>query len=295
MGETLISVVILTKDEEVNLPHAISSVQALTNQIFVVDSGSTDGTKRIAQSRNCYFVEHPFENQAQQLNWALNALPITTPWILRLDADETVTEELSAELLRELQRVPPDVSGFEIKRRVYFMGKWIRHGGYYPTWLFRIWRHGHAICETRWMDEHMMLLKGRLARLGHDIIDENHKGISFWVEKHNQFASREVKDILGLPSDALAQSAASPQALRRRWLKKGLYLRSPRLFRAFAYFLFRMTFLGGFLDGRRGLAFHFLQGCWYRFLVDVKLLEHDANLSKNKPSQNAKSQNPVSR
>jgi len=269
----VISIVILTKDEERNLPFALESLRGLAAKIFVVDSGSTDRTLGIAQEFGCTIVSHPFTTHARQVNWAIETLPIDTDWVMRLDADERLTPELRVELQKTLPALPPEVTGLMLKRRVYFWGRWIRHGGYYPIWLLRVWRRGAAICEDRDMDEHMLLLHGRIGRLQNDIIDENRKDISFWIEKHNLYASKEAASARRT-SEAETQKMGGPIS-RRRHLK-GIYERSPRFLRALCYWIFRYVFLLGFLDGRAGFVFHFLQAFWYRLLVDAKLAEADA-------------------
>jgi glycosyltransferase involved in cell wall biosynthesis len=267
-----LAIVILTRDEELNLPSALESLRSLGATVYVVDSGSTDATQEIARATGCVVVEHPFTVQAEQLNWALDNLGLTTDWVMRLDADERLTAELVDELLRVLPSAPPDVTGFELKRRMYFWGRWIKHGGLYPTWLFRVWRRDTARCEQRWMDEHMVSSRGRIERLAHDIIDENHKGLTFWTDKHNGYAGREVKDLLA-PEGERRGIDVKGQAWRRRWMKQNLYARAPPFLRAGAYWFLRYFLLRGVLDGRPGLVFHFLQGFWYRFLVDAKLEE----------------------
>lgn len=272
----LLSIVILTKNEAINLPACLNSLQMLDTEIYIVDSGSTDDTLKIAQEFGCIVAEHPFENHAKQLNWALETLPIHSPWIMRLDADERLTPELIQELQQKLLNTPEDITGYQVKRRVFFMGRWIKHGGYYPTWLLRLWRNGCGTCEQRWMDEHIVLSHGRIANLNHDIIDDNQKGLSFWIDKHNHYADREIKDMLGIlleSDDLLVNQQQRSQARQRRWVKKNLYSRSPPFLRAFIYFLLRYTIGLGFLDGIEGLIFHFLQGFWYRFLVDAKIYE----------------------
>ena len=273
MTAPLLTVIVLTKDEEANLPSLLASLVRLAAGIFVVDSGSTDRTVEIARAAGCRVVTNPFVNQAQQLNWAIDNLPIATPWVMRLDADERLTPELVEELRRVLPTLPEDVTGLYVKRQVWFWGRWIRHGGYYPTWLLRIWRNSCARCEQRWMDEHMVLLSGRAIRLQHDIIDENLKGLTFWTDKHNRYTDREVKDMLP-PTDGKRQAAyLGDQAGRRRWAKDNLYVRAPLFLRAFIYWFYRYFIRLGFLDGVPGLVFHFLQGFWYRFLVDAKIHE----------------------
>jgi glycosyltransferase involved in cell wall biosynthesis len=268
----LVSVIVLTKDEEKNLPHLLESLEGLDHELFVVDSGSTDRTVEIAEAAGATVLFHPFESQARSLNWALENLPLRARWTMRLDADERLTPELVVELNAILPQHAPDVTGLLVKRRVYFWGRWIRWGGYYPTWLLRIWRTGAATCEDRWMDEHMVLHDGRAEKLQNDIIDENHKGLGFWTAKHNAYADREVRDILANDArDSVAQ--VIDQARGRRRMKAGLYLRSPLFLRALAYWFYRYIFRFGFLDGLPGLVFHLLQGFWYRFLVDAKLYE----------------------
>lgn len=272
----LISFIILTYNEEKNLSATLNSLQELGCPVFIVDSGSTDDTVKIAEEFGCEVFFNPFENHAQQINWALANLPLKTPWLMRLDADERLTPQLSVELKQVLPESPQEISGYQIKRRVFFMGRWIRHGGYYPTWLLRIWRTGYGTCEQRLMDEHIVLSEGRIANLKHDIIDENHKGLSFWVDKHNRYADREVQDILAAQSKAQSDGLAVKQfsqAKQRRWVKTNLYSRFPLFLRAFIYWLLRYTIGLGFLDGVEGLIFHFLQGFWYRFLIDSKLYE----------------------
>jgi glycosyltransferase involved in cell wall biosynthesis len=277
----LLSVIILTNNEESNLPACLASLQTLNAEIFIVDSGSSDRTVEIAEKAGCQVFHHAWENYAKQLNWALDNLPIKTPWIMRLDADESLTAELAEELKEILPQTPESISGYQLKRRVFFMGRWMRHGGYYPTWLLRIWRTGVGRCEQRWMDEHIVLSQGKIANLQHDIIDENHKGLNFWVDKHNQYANREVKDMLAMFSqqeDMLLTNGQLSQASQRRWIKKNMYSKSPLFLRAFLYFLMRYTIGLGFLDGVEGLIFHFLQGFWYRFLVDAKIYEFKKNI-----------------
>lgn len=281
-----VSVIILTKNEAANLSICLSSLQALDAEVYIVDSGSTDETIDIAQSFGCHVFEHPWENYAKQLNWALNNLPIKTPWTMRLDADERLMPELVSELQQILPNSPTEVGGYQLKRRVFFMGRWIRHGGYYPTWLLRVWRTGIGTCEPLWMDEHIVLSEGKIASLKNDIIDENHKGLTFWTDKHNRYADREVKDMLAThvdkSEDQLLTADDFSQANQRRWVKKNLYARSPLFLRAFIYWLSRYIIGLGFLDGTPGLIFHFLQGFWYRFLVDAKL--YSMRMEKQTPS-----------
>jgi glycosyltransferase involved in cell wall biosynthesis len=273
-GGNPLSVIILTRNEELNLPACLESLRPLEAEVFVVDSGSTDRTVALALAAGCQVFEHPFETQAAQLNWALGHLPLETPWVMRLDADERLLPGLAEELSELLPRLPGDVTGLLVRMRVYFWGRWMRHGGYYPLWLLRLFRAGRARCEQRWMDEHMVLSSGRTLRLEGELADENRKGLSFWTDKHNRYSDREVRDLLAIEA-ARGESGAGlvGQARRRRWLKENLYARSPLFVRAFLYWAWRYFLRLGFLDGLPGLVFHFLQAFWYRFLADAKLYE----------------------
>lgn len=272
MNSLPLAVIILTRNEEQNLPVALGSLQGLGARVFVVDSGSTDRTVAIAIERGCAVASHPWTTYAEQFDWAVRNCPIDTEWYMRMDADERLTPELCEELRSELVLPQDGVSALQMRRRVYFWGTWIRHGGFYPTWLVRVWRRGSAHIEARWMDEHMVVHHGSVRSLRYDIIDENQKGLSFWVDKHNRYADREVTDLLAVASRRGAADLEG-QAGRRRWIKQNLYSRSPLFVRAFAYWFLRYVLLLGFLDGKAGLVFHFLQGFWYRFLVDAKLVE----------------------
>ncbi len=272
-----LTAIVLTYNEETDLPACLDSLASLGCRIVVVDSGSDDRTVEIAEQAGADVFHHRFESQAQQLNWALDNIPMDSDWLLRLDADERLTPELAEELQTRLARPANGITGFYFKRRVHFMGRWIRHGGYYPTWLLRVWKRGAARCEDRLMDEHMVLSKGEPAFLDHDIVEDSCKGLSRWTEKHTRYAVREAQAVLAGESDEgiRASFRGAPES-RRRWLRERVYGRAPLFLRAFLYFGYRYFIRLGFLDGRPGLVFHFLQGCWYRFQVDAFLLESRA-------------------
>ncbi len=269
-----IAVVILTKDELVNLPACISSLEGLHAEVFLIDSGSRDGTVEWARSKGITVLPHAWKNYATQMNWGLDNIETTCQWIMRLDADERLTPKLVEELNSRVKTVDPDVTGLFLRLRIYFLGRWIRYGGVYPTVLLRVWRRGSARCEDRWMDEHIVLSHGRTITLKCDFIHDNRKSVGFWTEKHNSYADREMRDI----QQARVAETASPltgPARRHRVLKEKLFWRMPRLWRAAAYWFYRYFVLCGFLDGREGFVFHFLHAFWYRVLVDAKLIESE--------------------
>ncbi|MFM2279233.1 MAG: hypothetical protein RLZZ444_1464 [Pseudomonadota bacterium] len=280
----MLTVVILTRDEERHIARAINSVRGLASQIFVMDSGSTDRTVQIAQSLGAVVQTNPWTTHARQFNHALDLLPVGAGWVMRLDADEVVSPELAGEIATELPRLAPDIEGVTVGRRISFMGRSIRHGGVFPIRVLRIFRHGAGRCEDRWMDEHIKV-SGPIAGLKGEILDDNLNSLTWWTAKHNSYASREVVDLLNLKHGFMAHdsvaSLAGGQAGIKRWLKEKLYVRLPGGLRAFAYFFWRYVLRLGFLDGREGMAFHVLQGFWYRFLVDAKLAETTAYMERH--------------
>lgn len=276
-----LSVIILTFNEARHIQRALRSLAPLDARVFVVDSFSTDDTVALAEAGGASVVQHPFVNQAQQFQWAESTLPVATEWVMRLDADEVLTDELVGEIKARLPDLPAEVTGVDLKRRHVFLDRWIRHGGRYPVTLLRIWRRGAARVEQRWMDEHMVLLRGRSVTFRHDFTDHNLHDLTHFTDKHNRYATREAVEVLssrgGLSrADAgILGGRASAQAWAKRLLKEKLYNRLPAWCGPLAYFLFRYVLQGGWLDGREGLIYHVLQGFWYRFLVGAKIAEFE--------------------
>lgn len=278
-------VVILTHNEKRHIARALESVRRIANEIFVIDSFSTDGTAELASHLGAQVLQNRFVNYAMQFQWALDHAPIQSKWVMRLDADEIVEPDLEQEIAAELAHLPQDVVGINLKRKHIFMNRWVRHGGRYPLVLLRIWRHGHGRIENRWMDEHMLVWGGRTVTFKGGFSDHNLNDLGFFTDKHNKYATREAIDILNqrldlFPRDIeLPAKATSVQASAKRWLKERVYNRIPFTLSTPAYFLWRYIFQLGFLDGRPGLVYHTLQGFWYRFLVGAKVMELESAIS----------------
>lgn len=271
-----ISVIILTYNEEIHIDRTLRNVKKLTSNIFIIDSYSHDRTIEICQFHNATVVQNKFIDHASQLNWALSNITINTDWVIRLDADEYFMDELIDEINSKVKLLDNDVSGIYFKRRVYFLGKWIKYGGYYPTTLLRMWRNGSGSFEQRSMDEHFVLHNGRTLVFDFDIVDENLNNVTWWISKHNSYATKEALDILLV--DKEHRKIADKLTLGKtetstRWYKNNFYLKLPLFFRSLLYFLFRYIFKFGFLDGTRGFLWHILQGFWYRLLVDTKIFD----------------------
>jgi glycosyltransferase involved in cell wall biosynthesis len=269
-----LAVIVLTYNEEANLPACLESLRGLDCEIFVVDSGSTDLTVQIAKAMEATVVEHPFDNYAAQRNWAQQNLSIRNEWLLHLDADERLTPELVTEINQVLREPPSELDGFLLRKKTLFMNKWIKHGGHYPSYHLRLFRKGQGHCEDRLYDQHF-LVNGRVRRLEHDYIDVLTSDLSTWTMRHARWAELEAREAM---SNCNSRDRVRPTLFgnpieRRRWLREGLYTRAPLFARALLYWFYRYFLRLGFLDGREGLIFHFLQGCWYRFLVDAKIYE----------------------
>ena len=272
-----VTAIILTFNEQKHLARCIESLRDLNAEIVVVDCFSTDRTVEIATDCGAQVLQNKWVNYATQFNWALTQLEITTGWVLRIDADEILTPALAKEVKTVLPRISEGISGVYLNRRINFLGKPIQYGGVFPVKVLRLFRYGHGECENRWMDEHIKVV-GDTMELKGELIDDNLNSLTWWTDKHNKYASREAVDLLNLEHrfmqhDSVASLRAGSQVGFKRWIKERVYARLPRGFRALAYFFYRYIFRLGFLDGQIGASFHFLQGFWYRYLVDAKVAE----------------------
>ena len=274
-----LAVVILTYNEEMHIERAIKSVQSIASEIFVIDSGSKDATVKIAQKNGATVLYHPFINQAKQFNWALDNAPITASWIMRLDADEIIEPDLALEIQQKIPQLDANIVGINLKRKHIFMDRWVRFGGRYPLILMRIWRTGYGRVEDRWMDEHVVISSGETTTFDGGFADHNLNDLTFFTDKHNKYATREAIEVLNHKyqlfnqDKSLNSDSTSFQASFKRNIKEKIYNKLPFTLSALAYFIWRYIFQLGFLDGRSGLTYHFLQGYWYRFLVGAKIME----------------------
>ena len=268
-----ISVIILTYNEEIHIKRCLENAKKFAKDIFVVDSFSTDRTVDIARDMGARVYQHPWESYAKQFNWGLCHLPISTEWVWRMDADEYLSDDLITELHQTVPHLPERVNGLTAPCLRIFMGRYIKHG-IIPLILLRLFKRRYAVCETRLMDEHIALSEGEIGSLSHPFYDDNLNGLTWWTDKHNGYATREAMDLLlteyGLYQSGIVNSGAHAAAVRKSKLR---YIRLPLFWRAFAFFFLRYVIRLGFLDGKEGFLWHFLQGWWYRTLADAKVYE----------------------
>lgn len=270
-----LTVIILTKNEQIHIQRAIDNVKPIARRIIIVDSESTDDTCAIADAAGAEVVVHQWPgNQAAQFNWAIDNLDITTRWILRIDADEWLSDQLKEEMTEKLPTMADDVSAITLQLGRYFLGRRLRHGIVNTVAVARIFRTGRVRYENRLMDEHINILSGTTATFRHKLYDDNRLPLSDFIKKHDNYALREAATLLNqrycFSVDQVGDLAKEAKAKRRQ---KSRYSRMPLLWRAFGYFCYRYFLRLGFLDGREGFLWDFLQGFWYRTLVDAKLIE----------------------
>ncbi|WP_455621155.1 glycosyltransferase family 2 protein [Parabacteroides sp.] len=273
-----LSVIILTYNEEIHIRRCLENVNQFAAKVFVVDCFSTDQTAQIARELGAEVVEHEWPgNQAEQFNWALDNLSIQTEWILRLDADEYATPELIQEIRKELPVMKKNVSAVVLPLGRAFMGKRLRHGIVNGIKMVRLFRNGCVRYEQRLMDEHLMILKGETVAFQYQFVDDNLNSIKYFIDKHNTYSSKEAALLLDAEfylSDELEEGSSDfCEEVREKREQKRRYARLPLFWRAFGYFFYRYIVKLGFLDGKEGFLWDFLQGWWYRTLVDAKVFE----------------------
>jgi len=273
------SFIILTYNEEVHLPRLLNSIKGLDARICVLDSGSTDNTIEICRQYHAEVQTHPFKNHPTQWNHALKAFDISTPWIIALDADHIVTPELYRQLESFRDADFSGINGIYFNRKNFFKGKWLQYGGYYPKYLLKMFRSNIGYSDLNENMDHRFIAPGKhiVWKKGH-ILEENLKEnrIAFWIEKHNRYsdlvAEEEVQRKNNLREQTIKPDFFGSPDQRIAFMKK-IWWDMPLMVRPFLYFIYRYFFQLGLLDGRRGFIFHFLQAFWFRFVVDVKIME----------------------
>lgn len=273
------SFIILTYNEEIHLPRLLQSISDLNAPIFILDSGSTDKTIEIGEQYGATFLQNKFENHPKQWDFALKNFVVKTPWVVCLDADQIVTPELKTRLLDFKDEEHADIVGIYFNRKNFFKGRWIKHGGYFPFYLLKMFRFGVGYSDTNENMDHRFIVPGKTEVWKDGIIlEENLKEnqIKFWIDKHNRYSDLVAQEEVERMNQARTQTLrpnfwGSPDE-RTAW-RKQLWWKLPRYVRPMLYFTQRIIFQLGILDGRTGIIFHFLQGFWFRLIVDVKIDE----------------------
>lgn len=268
-----ISVIMLTFNEERHIRRALDNSFKFAKDVFVIDSFSTDRTVEIAESMGAKVYQHEFINHAEQFSWGLENLPIKTEWIWKQDADEYLSDELILEINETLKRNDENVTAYTAKCLRVFMGKHIKHG-IIPLILLRLFKHKYGVMEKKEMDEHLYVSVGIVGGLKNSFYDHNLNDLTWWTNKHNNYAIKEAKELLCIEycinKNVVVNSGEHAISVRKNKLR---YIKLPLFFRCFLLFVYRYIFKLGFLDGEEGFLWHFLQGFWYRVLADAKVYE----------------------
>jgi len=274
-----VSVLILTYNEEANLPGCLASVFEFSDDVHVVDSFSTDRTVELARQYGASVVQHEFAYPAQQKNWALDNLCFKHEWLLVVDADERVPQDLRTEIVQVVQADGDGKDGFWMRYRLMFYGKWIRHCGWYPTWILRLVRRGKVRWEDRPVDEHAVVA-GNAGRLRHDLIHESQRDMHFWIAKHNGYSSHNARlSALEIQqtTNGLKPRLWGNQAERKRFIKQRIWPHLPG--RSVFFFLYMYFFRLGFLDGVHGFQFCVMHAIFQQFVV-AKQWEQEQHKSR---------------
>lgn len=284
-----VSVIIPAKNEETNLPACLASLQR-ADEIFVVDSQSTDKSAEIATSYGAKVVQFYFNGRwPKKKNWSLENLPFRNEWILIVDCDERITPELWDEIALSIQNEQKSdqqsqFDGFYLNRRVFFLGKWIRHGGKYPDWNLRLFKHKLGRYENLNTEEirntgdnevhEHVILPGKVGYLKNDMLHEDFRDLFHWLERHNRYSNWEARvyyNILtGQDDDGTIGASLFGDAVQRKRFLKKIWVRLP--FKPLLRFILFYIIQRGFLDGKAGYIYGRLLS-QYEYQIGVKLYE----------------------
>jgi glycosyltransferase involved in cell wall biosynthesis len=282
MSKIPVSVLIPAKNEEANLAACLASV-ARADQVFVVDSQSTDQSVAIAERYGATVVQFHFNGRwPKKKNWSLENLPFRNEWVLIVDCDERITPELWDEIADAIQN--PAYEGYYLNRRVFFLGQWIRHGGKYPDWNLRLFRHAKGRYENLNTEEirntgdnevhEHVILAGKVGYLKHDMDHIDFRDLFHWLERHNRYSNWEASVYYNLltgmgESGTIGADLRGNAVQRKRFLKK-IWVRLP--FKPTLRFFLAYVLRLGFLDGKAGYIYARLLS-QYEYQIGVKLYE----------------------
>lgn len=276
------SVLILTYNEEISLPRLLDRLVAVTDDIVVLDSCSSDATQDIARKYGCRIFERPFDGERNQRAYA-NTLPFRYPWIYNPDADE-IPDDTLIEEMRQAAQDASAISAYEVRFRNYMDGTWIKHSTDYPVWVIRFFRPERLSFERNINLRYVV--NGSVGRFkGHFDHYPFAKGIAWWISKHNTYSTKEAEEAFCTLkhqnfTDALRSAFARKNSKARRLALKELSFYFP--FRGFLRFMYSYFLRRGFVDGAAGLKYCMLISI-YEFLISVKMKELSSNFtSKNK-------------
>ena len=269
--------IIMTKNEEKNIVDCLLSMKDFAKRCVVIDCGSTDNTVELAKQNGADVYFHEFEYYAKQFNWGIDNCDINTEWIIRLDADERFPKDLCDEIesLIEKHKNEP-MNGITIEADFFFLNRCMKHGPRNKRKMMMFKRSCGKI-EDRRRDAHSIISEGYSESTRHRFLHYDFKDIDNYIKRYNWYATREMQDYIDFTRGASTDIKTDKAILKQRKKKFGFYYKMPRYIRAWMWFIYNYIFRLGFLDGKEGLVFCFLECYWYRLLVDAKIFEYEKN------------------
>jgi len=269
--------IILTKNEEKNIVDCLKSMKGFAKRCVVIDCGSTDKTVELAKENGADVFFHEFEYYAKQFNWGIDNCGIDTEWIIRLDSDERFPTELNAEIEALIaENVDKPMNGITMEADYFFLGRCMKHGLRNKRKMMMFKRTCGRI-EDRRRDAHSVIFEGYSVSTKHRFLHYDFKNLDSYVKRYNWYATREMQDYIDFTRGATTDIKTDKVILTQRKKKFGLYYKAPKFFRAWAWFIYNYIFRAGFLDGKEGFVFYFLECYWYRLVVDAKIFEYEKN------------------
>jgi glycosyltransferase involved in cell wall biosynthesis len=273
-----VSVLVHVLNEQINLPHALASVCGRFTQVFVIDAGSTDATKEIALQHGATFVQISGDRSTlvKQRNWALDNLPFSTEWVYVLDADESVPDDLYAEISGCVASGPDNIDGYWVRYKEIILGRWLKRSSIYPNWNMRLFKHRLSRYEDRSVNAHVRIDPARSGRIQAHFIHDDRRGFASYIRRLSGVIALEAASVdeISKKSEGLVKgNLFSSSFIERRRALKRLHLNLPcRPLITFCYlYVFRM----GFLEGRAGLY-----ACLYRASQDlfIDIMRYEARV-----------------
>lgn len=285
--------IILTYNEEENISRAIKSAKKISNIIYVVDSFSEDKTIYIAKKLNAKILKKKFKNHSEQFNWALSKIKPKNKWVLRLDADEYLENNLIAEIKEKLKNIEDDINGITFRLKEKFLDQFIKYGGRRKLRILRLWKYGYGKFEDKLMDEGVYLSSGKIKNFSSFIVNDNSKTLQRYIDKHQIYATKEAVEIIKKKYDLSNRDQSGPFTIDiirkvKILIKENIFNKISYPVACSIYFVFRYIILLGFLDGKKGFLYHFLQGFWYRVMVGAKVDEIEKTLENIKSKKSLK-------
>jgi glycosyltransferase involved in cell wall biosynthesis len=265
----MVSVLILTLNEETNIAACLDSL-SWSDDIVVLDSFSKDTTAEVARVRGARIIQRAFDNWSSHQNWALRNIKFQHPWVLYVDADERCPQDLRDETL-EYARADARESAFRMRRKDFYMGRWLRRAQLYPTWFVRLFRPEKVHYER--LVNPVAIVDGPIGSIDAHLVHYPFShGVAHWIARHNNYSDFEARELLALRTSGSTKRTRRPNsdANDRRRRLKDLFFRLPA--RPFIKFFYYYLWRRGFLDGRPGLTYCTLQAM-YEYMIDCKVRE----------------------